>query len=104
MVTPLTIGELWAIAITLRFALVENLRRLAQLIVVARQEREEADILADELLDLANTRPTEVLPLTVRRLGKRKNFGSAFVEQFTRQLRDQDLSVAPAFEWVGKND
>ncbi|HEY0385633.1 MAG TPA: hypothetical protein VGC64_06455, partial [Pyrinomonadaceae bacterium] len=28
-VTPLSIGELWAIAITLRLALVENLRRLA---------------------------------------------------------------------------
>ncbi len=101
-VTPLTIGELWAIAITLRFSLVENLRRLAQLIVVSREEREEADNLADELLDLANKRPAEVLPLTVRRLGKRKTFGSAFVEQFTRQLRDQDLSMAPAYEWLVK--
>ncbi len=100
VVTPLTIGELWAIAITLRFSLVENLRRLAQLIVGAREERQEADNLADELLDLANKRPSEVLPLTVRRLGKRKTFGSAFVEQFARQLRDQELSVAPAYEWL----
>ena len=29
-VTPLTIGELWALAITLRIALVENLRRIAR--------------------------------------------------------------------------
>ena len=34
-VTPLTIGELWAVPITLRIALVENLRRLTQ-IVLAR--------------------------------------------------------------------
>src|SRR5207302_3809640 len=33
-VTPLTIGELWAIAITLRVALVENLTRLATRIVL----------------------------------------------------------------------
>lgn len=99
-VTPLTIGELWAIAITLRFALVENLRRLAELIVVARLERDDADDLAEELLDLASKRPAEVLPLTIRRLGKRKAFGSAFVEQFTRQLRDQDVSIAVAYEWL----
>lgn len=93
-ITPLTIGELWAIAITLRFALVENLRRLAWRIVVSRDEREEADTLVDELLELANKQPVEVLPLMVKRLGKRKKFQSAFVEQLTRQLRDKDLSIA----------
>ncbi len=32
-VQPLTIGELWAVAITLRIVLVENLRRAAERIV-----------------------------------------------------------------------
>lgn len=44
---PLSIGELWALPITLRLALVENLRRLAMRIVSSREEREEADVLAD---------------------------------------------------------
>ena len=52
-VAPLSIGELWAVAITLRLALVENLRRLAVSIARARAEREEADKLADKLLELA---------------------------------------------------
>jgi len=99
-VTALTIGELWAIAITLRFALVENLRRLAWRIIVSREEREEADVLMNALLDLATKQPAEVLPFFVKRLGKRKKFQSAFVEQLTRQLRDQDLSIAPAYEWL----
>src|SRR6201988_4966861 len=51
-VQPLTIGELWAVAITLRIVLVENLRRLAESIVSARAERHEADTLADELLGI----------------------------------------------------
>jgi cyclic beta-1,2-glucan synthetase len=42
-VQPLTIGELWAIAITLRITLVENLRRLAQAIQRNREARQEAD-------------------------------------------------------------
>ena len=51
-VQPLTIGELWAVAIHLRVALVENLRRLSQLIIRSRQERARADELADRLLGL----------------------------------------------------
>ena len=38
-VQPLTIGELWAVAITLRIVLVENLRRLAERIVHSRAAR-----------------------------------------------------------------
>jgi cyclic beta-1,2-glucan synthetase len=49
-VTPLTIGEMWAASITLRLALVETLRRLTVRVVAAREEREEADRLADDLL------------------------------------------------------
>src|ERR1700751_2107401 len=49
-VQPLTIGELWALAITLRVVLVENLRRIAERIVRSRVGRKEADALADDLL------------------------------------------------------
>src|SRR5947208_11523907 len=49
-VQPLTIGELWAVAITLRIVLVENLRRGAKRIVTGRAARREADALADRLL------------------------------------------------------
>ena len=49
-VQPLTIGELWAVAITLRVVLVENLRRIAERIVRSRTARREADALADSLL------------------------------------------------------
>jgi cyclic beta-1,2-glucan synthetase len=49
-VQPLTIGELWAVAITLRIVLVENLRRAAKRIVSSRAARQEADTLADRLL------------------------------------------------------
>src|SRR6185312_179761 len=50
-VEPLTLGELWAVAISIRVVLVENLRRLAERIVRARVARQQADELADRLLD-----------------------------------------------------
>src|SRR5207237_1221927 len=49
-VQPLTIGELWAVSITLRIVLIENLRRLAEQMVHGRMARQQADGLADRLL------------------------------------------------------
>jgi cyclic beta-1,2-glucan synthetase len=101
-VAPLSIGELWAVAISLRLALVENLRRLATRIVRARTERDEADRLADKLIELAQRAPEEVLPLFVPRMAKRKSLGRAFVVQLTQRLREQDPAVMPVMEWLEK--
>jgi cyclic beta-1,2-glucan synthetase len=43
-VQPLTIGELWAVAITLRVVLVENLRRMAERIVRSRPRKDQAPL------------------------------------------------------------
>ena len=57
-VQPLTIGELWAVSVTLRIVLIENLRRLAEYIVQHRRERAEADKLADRLLGVNGRHPS----------------------------------------------
>jgi cyclic beta-1,2-glucan synthetase len=101
-VAPLTIGELWAVAISLRLALVENLRRLGVQIVVAREEREQADKLADKLLELAARQPAGLVAFITERLGKREKIPRAFVVQLTQRLREQDPAVMPVFEWLEK--
>src|SRR5208283_185299 len=65
-VQPLTIGELWAVAITLRIVLVENLRRSAQCVVTSRAERQEANDVADRLLGVGN-RAAESPDVALRR-------------------------------------
>ncbi len=97
-VQPLTIGEGWAIAIHLRVALVENLRRLAQLIVSSRQARARADELADQLLGLSG-RPVEPVDGILRRLGDAP-LVDAFAMQLFQRLRDQEPSVAPVLAWL----
>ncbi|HYE64262.1 MAG TPA: glucoamylase family protein [Pyrinomonadaceae bacterium] len=99
-VAPLSIGELWAIAITLRLALVENLRRLATRIVASRKEREEADALADKLLEMAARQPEGLVPFLNERWGKRDRMSRAFVVQLTLRLRDQDPAVGVVFDWL----
>ena len=64
-VQPLTIGELWAVSITLQIVLIENLRRLAQQITNSRAARHEADDLADRLLGMSG-RPSELASSSFR--------------------------------------
>ncbi len=92
-VEPLTIGELWAVAITLRILLVENLRRLAEQIVRGRAARQEADELADSLLGLGDVGP-ERAAATLRRLRRMKLPTAGLVQLFQR-LRDLDPAVTP---------
>ncbi len=95
---PLTIGELWAIPITLRLILVENLRRMAEAIVWARRLRREADEIADDLLGVGSRDADEAsVALAV--------FGSdglprPFAVQLLQRLRDQDPEATPGLAWL----
>src|SRR6185295_4793147 len=101
-VAPLSIGELWAVAITLRLALVENLRRLAITIARARAQRDESDKLADKLLDLASLQPTGVMSSLNERVGKREDLPHPFLVQLVQRLREQHPSVMPVMDWIEK--
>ena len=97
-VQPLTIGELWAVAISLRVVLVENLRRLIERVVQSRADRLEADELADSLLGtgvLASEPPAIVLHHVERR-----PLAAAFAVQLVQRLRDLDPKVRPILRWL----
>ena len=97
-VQPLTIGELWAVAITLRIVLVENLRRSAEQIACARIGRQEADALADRLLGVGGRAP-ETPDVALRRFDSAR-LPSAFVVRLLQRLRDQDPRITPALVWL----
>ena len=97
-VQPLTIGELWAIAISLRIILVENLRRLTEQIVRKREARQLADELADNLLGLGVDEPDRATA-SLRRL-KRATLPTAARVQLFQRLRDLDPATTPALRWL----
>src|ERR1700678_680434 len=97
-VQPLTIGELWAVAITLRIVLVENLRRVAERIVRSRNARVEADILADGLLGTGGQ--AMVSPASVLREFEKKPLERAFAVQLVQRLRDLVPKVGPVLVWL----
>ena len=96
-VEPLTIGELWAIAISLRILLVDNLRRLAEQIVRSRAARQKADELADGLLGLGDGQPRGrggiPAPPLARRRFRRRPASSSSSACATRTLRSRPPSA-----------
>jgi len=97
-VQPLTIGELWAVAITLRVVLVENLRRMAERIVRSRAARQEADALADRLLGSMD-QPEILQESALHRFGNAP-LERAFAVQLVQRLRDLDPKVRPVLVWL----
>jgi cyclic beta-1,2-glucan synthetase len=97
-VQPLTIGELWAISITLRIVLMENLGRLARQIVANRTARQLADGLADRLLGEGDHK-AEPLAQVVAPY-EQAIISDAFAVQFVHRLRDQDPRIMPALVWL----
>jgi cyclic beta-1,2-glucan synthetase len=97
---PLTIGELWALAITLRVVLVENLRRVAEVIVHGRKAREDADRLADGLLGTGGHEL--IAPAAALRKFENTPLDRAFAVQLVQRLRDLDPKVGPILLWLDK--
>ena len=65
-ITPLQLGELWAIPIMLRLALIENLRRAAARIIAKRTDRNLADLWADRFAEMAALGSEESRPRRCR--------------------------------------
>ena len=97
-VQPLTIGELWAIAITLRVTLVENLRRIAEGLLTRLAASAEADALAERILGEEASEPIGDL---LTELAARP-WSVAFAVELAQRLRDRDPDVTPALRWLNE--
>jgi cyclic beta-1,2-glucan synthetase len=97
-VQPLTIGELWAVAITLRVVLIENLVRIAARVVASRAGRTLADAVADRLLGARGRTPEPSSVVLAAQDPSR--LSEAFFVQLVQRLRDQDPAIAPALAWI----
>ena len=95
---PLSIGEVWAVSITLRLVLVENLRRLGQVILDSRQARSLANTLSDKLLNTAGMMADSNKVALASY--DQTTYPAAFLVQLVHRLRDQDATMAPALTWL----
>lgn len=96
-VQPLTIGELWAVAITLRIVLIENLRRLADQMTAGRLARAEAELAANNLLHAVDGQAA-----LAKEIARHNDapLSETFAAQLVKRLRDQDPRTTPALGWL----
>ncbi|MGE3973535.1 MAG: glucoamylase family protein [Bdellovibrionales bacterium] len=97
-VQPLTIGELWAIPITLRLVLVENFRRIADRIVSSQKTRRDADLIADSLLGVGET-PSRSVEEVVEIL-QSTSIQQSFAVQLLQRLRFQETKVGALLQFI----
>ncbi|HXB94522.1 MAG TPA: hypothetical protein VNU70_05165, partial [Puia sp.] len=96
----LTLGELWAIPIMLRLAVIENLRRVAGKIALDRVDDTLAGYWAAKMTTVAGEDPASLI-LTIADMARsRPVLDSSFVAAFTRKLQGKGPAVALALTWM----
>ncbi|EPZ16054.1 NdvB [Thauera terpenica 58Eu] len=99
-VTDLRLGELWAIPIMLRLAVIENLRRVGIRIAAAWDERKLAELWAERMIETAEHDPKSLI-LTIADMARSKPpMGSAFVAELARRLQGRGPALALPLTWI----
>ncbi len=99
-VTTLKLGELWAIPIMARLALIENLRRVSARISAARADRNLADYWADKMTAIVEVDPNGLILLIADMARSNPPMVSAFVAEFSRRLQGQSSALALPLTWI----
>ncbi|MFH0727634.1 MAG: glucoamylase family protein [Pseudomonadota bacterium] len=99
-VTPLKLGELWAIPIMLRLALIENLRRVAARISADRIDRNRADHWADQMTEMAANDPKSLILVIADMARSNPPMVSSFVAELARRLQGQGPNLALPLTWI----
>jgi cyclic beta-1,2-glucan synthetase len=99
-VSHLTIGELWAIPIMLRLALLENLRRVAARIAIDRIDASLATHWATLIIEVVETDPKDLVLVMADMARSKPPMVSAFVAEFARRLQWKGLDLTLPLTWI----
>ena len=99
-VSDLKIGELWAIPIMLRLALIENLRRVAVRVGAGMIDRELAGTWADQMIEIAEKDPKNLILITADMARSNPPMTTQFVSEFARRLQGQSPGLALPLTWI----
>ena len=99
-VTMLKLGELWAIPIMLRLALIENLRRVAVRIAAGRIERNMAGDWADQMFEIVETDPKNLVLVIADMARSNPPMTTPFVSEFARRLQGHSAALTLPLNWV----
>jgi cyclic beta-1,2-glucan synthetase len=99
-VTPLTLGELWAIPIMLRLALIENLRRVSSRLLLAVGHREQAQRWAGLFQDATLEDPKSLLLIAADMARAEPPLSNAFVAELVQRLQARSGLIDIPLHWI----
>ncbi|MEP6774391.1 MAG: hypothetical protein ABJA50_02250, partial [Chloroflexota bacterium] len=102
---PLNLGELWAVPVMLRLALVRNLAFMAQALLDAHRQMESANRWAELIVDLAqaNSLPAgDTIQVPPELLHDTEQLTPTFVVRLLQNVRDTGPAVEPVLTWLEK--
>jgi cellobiose phosphorylase len=99
-ITPLKLGELWAIPIMLRLALIDNLRRMAVRVMRDSADHRLAGEWAEQLNLTAAENPKDVVLVIADMARSRPPLSGAFVSELTRGLQGRGGVFSMPLTWL----
>lgn len=99
-VSHLTIGELWAIPIMLRLALLENLSRVAARIAVDRIDASLASYWSNLIIETVERDPKDLVLVIADMARSKPPMVAAFVAEFARRLQWKGLDLTLPLTWI----
>ena len=99
-ITPLKLGELWAIPIMLRLALIENLRRLSAQIAFDRINQNLANYWVEQMNSVVEKDPKSLILIIADMARSNPPMVSSFVAELSRQLQGKGPALALPLNWI----
>lgn len=100
VLTPLMLGELWAVPIMLRLALIENLARIARRVDVAHVQRSLAANWTEKMGSIVESDPKSLILVIADMARSNPPITSAFVAELVRRLQGHGLALALPLTWI----
>src|SRR5205814_10133664 len=99
-ITPLDIGELWALPLMLRLQLLECLRTLAFQIERQRSQSEEADFWANRLITAARHSSLQLLRMMEELVERHPQPTAHFASELMAHLYDEEAAFPLVSGWL----
>lgn len=99
-ITVLTLGELWAIPIMLRLAVIENLRSVCSRIASDMIDHDLADHWADKMIETVRNDPGSLILDIADMARSGPVMDGSFVAGFTRKLQGHGLALTLPLSWM----
>jgi cyclic beta-1,2-glucan synthetase len=99
-VTRLRLGELWAIPIMLRLALIESLQRVVSAVTAGRADRQVAQYWVDRMVATATEAPSRVVSVLAEMVEANPPLTNAFVAEFSTRLQGKGAALLFPMAWL----